>query len=356
MCCVLCAVCCVLCAVCCVLCAVCCVLWAVGCGLWAVGFKISPLQTDISKFNKELSIMENENNISHEWSYYEYLESLLNIGKTIEAKDYLSTILKKIELSEDIEIHYELPISESNLLIIKNITKKLQIHIKEIFTENKKHIVYWMRISLHINKKYKCNIDNIVRIYNKWRMSNKNEIICINNKSHISMDSFILRGAYSDDNKSIPKGIWDFKFKDHSINTTHNQKTKKPTVVKKDPYRRIGKHKYSELSLVIDILKESNVNSEFRSKTGPDGISEYNGSRKDLYNFLVVEYQLTLTENSFNKAIPVFVKFYPNKNMPILKNKIDFLKHKIHQKNNSQKNKLTAQENIIRLLDQKNKK
>ena len=137
MCCVLCAVCCVLCAVCCVLCAVCCVLWAVGCGLWAVGFKISPLQTDISKFNKELSIMENENNISHEWSYYEYLESLLNIGKTIEAKDYLSTILKKIELSEDIEIHYELPISESNLLIIKNITKKLQIHIKEIFTENK---------------------------------------------------------------------------------------------------------------------------------------------------------------------------------------------------------------------------
>ena len=42
--------------------------------------------------------------------------------------------------------------------------------------------------------------------------------------------------------------------------------------------------------------------------------------------------------------------------MPILKNKIDFLKHKIHQKNNSQKNKLTAQENIIRLLDQKNKK
>ena len=145
-----------------------------GCGLWAVGFKISPLQTDISKFNKELSIMENENNISHEWSYYEYLESLLNIGKTIEAKDYLSTILKKIELSEDIEIHYELPISESNLLIIKNITKKLQIHIKEIFTENKKHIVYWMRISLHINKKYKCNIDNIVRIYNKWRMSNKN--------------------------------------------------------------------------------------------------------------------------------------------------------------------------------------
>ena len=292
--------------------------------------------------------------IESEWTYREFITVLLSLDRSTETQKYLEWLLKN-QNSTVVEKYRhrekEAILSLGKISSISKITSYLSESIPSYTKDKKLSIVFWMRVGLHLGVRCSENIDGLINTYCQWKNAEGRDFVLISktdenglSNSSYSFDAFISRGAFSDRNKAIPKEEWKIiKAEILEIKPKKNRP--------QDPYRGIGKFKYLELQRIMGLAIDSRLIKNLRPATGPNGICEYNNTREELHKELIEKYKITLTINSFKKAIPDFAKCYPNKNMPKLTNKKDVFLHKqAHKKENNRK-KTTSLDNIKRLSE-----
>lgn len=296
--------------------------------------------------------MKIKTSIASEWTYSEFITVLLSLDSSTKTQKYLEWLLENQNLKvteKYLNRDKEIDITFDQISRIYKITDYLSDSIPSYATDKKLSIAFWMRVGIHLSTQHQEDIDNLIKSYCEWKDDQGREYALIakqkhndSNESSYCLDAFISRGAFKDKSKAIPEENW-------KIIKAKLLETKPKSKKQKDPFRGIGKNKYTELETVINIeVKRSSINN-FRPKTGPSGKCEFNNKREELHRELVEKYKLTLTISSFNKAIGDFVKCYPKGNMPIIKNKKDAFRHQQSHKNEEERKKFTSLDNIIRL-------
>ena len=298
--------------------------------------------------------MKIKTSIASEWTYIEFITVLLSLDRSAKTQKYLEWLIKNQDLKateKHLNRDKEINISFGQVSRISKITDYLNNSIPSYTTDKKLSIAFWMRVGIHLSTHYQEDIDNLIENYCEWKDDQGREYVLIakqknnnSNDSSYSLDAFISRGAFKDKSKAIPEENWKIiKAKLLEI----KPKGKKP----QDPFRGIGKYKYTELKTVIEKEIERSYINDLRPRTGPSGKCEYNNNREELYRELVEKYKITLTISSFKKAIGDFVKCYSKGNMPIIRNKRDAFFHQQSHKNDEERRKITSTDKIISLKE-----
>lgn len=298
--------------------------------------------------------MKIKTSIASEWTYSEFITVLLSLDISTKTQKYIEWLLENqdLKLTEKyLRKDKNINISFDQVSRISRITDYLRDSIPSYTTDKKISIAFWMRVGIHLTTIYPEDIDNLIQSYCEWKNDQGRDYVLIakqknndKNDPSYSLDAFLSRGAFKDKRQAIPEENWKIiKAKLLEAKPKNNKQ--------KDPFRGIGKNKYTELKTVIKIEAERRSIINLRPKTGPSGKCEYNNSREELYKELVEVYKLTLTINSFKKAIADFVKCYPKGNMPNIKSKKDAFRHQQSHKNEEERKKITSLDNIRRLTE-----